>query len=371
MRFQAAMLAIAASLPLWPAPARAADPSIPVLVPITGFLAVEGRSQRNGAVLALTTPPGGMTVKHEVSDTGTSPEVAVNAMERAVGDTSTIAVVAPMLGTQMLALLPVALEAKMPMLTMSGTAAITQKGNPYVFRFFPDDSVTKSAQVRFALEEKKVQRPALITQTTAYGQSGREEILKLLKASGITPVYEDALDVAVRDMTPVLAKAQAAGADSLILHLHGGPTALLIKAATTMGVRLPIIAGSGLSQPSTLALLEPAELANACAETGSSPVSAETPAMQEFVSAYRRAFNADPDAFALGQYDGTMMALQAMAAGARTPEQLTKALASTEYKGLAMNYRSNGKGDMAHSAVIICFDGTTRVPKVVKHYSLG
>ncbi len=367
MRAAAALLAMTASA-LYPLPARAADPSIPVLVPITGFLAVEGRSQRNGAVMALTTPPAGLKVRHEVSDTGTSPEVAVNAFERAAGDPATIAVVAPMLGTQMLAMLPVALEAKLPMLTMSGTAAITQKGNPYVFRFFPDDGVTKAAQVRFAVEERGLRRPALITQTTAYGQSGREEILRLLRDRGVTPVYEDALDVSVRDMTPVLAKAQAAGADGLLLHLHGGPTALLIKAATTMGLRLPIVAGSGLSQPSTLALLEPAELSGACAETGSSPVSGETPAMEAFAAAYRKAFNGEPDAFALGQYDGTMMALRAIAAGARTPEQLTKALATTEYEGLAMTYRSNGRGDMAHSAVIICFDGSSRIPKVVKRY---
>ncbi len=368
MRF--ATLLLAATLPiLGPRFAHAADPSIPVLVPLTGFLAVEGRSQRNGAVLALTNAPAGLRVKHDVSDTGTSPEVAVNALERAVGDRDTIAVVAPMLGTQMLAMLPVALEAKMPLITMSGTAAITQKGNPYVFRFFPDDGVTKLAQVRYALEDRGFKRPALITQTTAYGQSGREEILKLMKARGVEPVYQDALDVAVRDMTPVLAKAQAAGADSLILHLHGGPTALLVKAATAMNVKLPIVAGSGLSQPPTLALLEPGELTGACAETGSSPVSAETPAMAEFADRYRKAFNQDPDAFALGQYDGTMMALAAMAAGARTPEALTKALSTTSYQGLAMTYKSNGRGDMAHDAVIICFDGTSRTPKVVKRYN--
>ena len=361
-------LATTAALLLLGLPARAAEPSIPVLVPLTGFLAVEGRSQRNGAELALSMPPAGVHARHEVSDTGTSPEVAVNALERAVGDDATIAVVAPMLGTQMLAMLPVALEAKVPLLTISGTAGITQQGNPYVFRFFPDDGVTKQAQVAYAVEQRHILHPALITQTTAYGQSGRAEILKLLAARGIVPVYDDALDVSVRDMTPVLAKAQAAGADSLLLHLHGGPTALFIKASTSMGVRLPIIAGSGLSQPSTLALLEPAELAGVCAETGSSPVSGETPAMQAFVDAYRRAYGSDPDSFAVNQYDGTMMALHAIADGATTPAKLTQALSTTSYEGLAMTYRSNGHGDMAHSAVIICFDGTGRVPKVAAHF---
>jgi branched-chain amino acid transport system substrate-binding protein len=34
-----------------------------------------------------------------------------------------------------------------------------------------------------------------------------------------------------------------------------------------------------------------------------------------------------------------------------------------------MAYRSDGKGNMAHDAVIICYDGTSRVPAVVKRYS--
>jgi branched-chain amino acid transport system substrate-binding protein len=33
-----------------------------------------------------------------------------------------------------------------------------------------------------------------------------------------------------------------------------------------------------------------------------------------------------------------------------------------------MTYKSDGKGNMAHSAVIICYDGKTRIPKVAKRY---
>ncbi len=350
------------------ASADAASVTIPVLVPLTGFLAVEGASQRNGAILALSAPPAGVTTKFDVSDTGVSPEVAVNALERAAGD-NPIAIVAPMLGTQMLAMMPVAKEQKIPLLTISGTAAITRQGNPYIFRFFPDDATTKNAQVRYALEAKGIKKPAVIYQTTAYGQSGHVEIVNALKKAGIPPVYEEALDVAVKDMAPVLAKARAAGADALLLHLHGGPSALLLKAAASAGLGLPIIAGSGLSQPSTINLLEPAELAGVCAETSSSPASAETPAIRGFLEAYRKKFNADPDGFALAQYDGTMMALEAVARGATTPAALTQALASTSYAGLAMTYKSNGRGDMAHTAVIICYDGKSRIPAVVAHYA--
>ncbi len=351
-----------------PAIAAPATPDIPVLVPVTGFLAAEGGSQRNGALLALQNPPAGVQPRFAVTDTGTSPEGAVNALERALSDGEVTAVVASMLGTQMLAMLPIALEHKVPLTTMSGTADITRKGNPYVFRFFPADSVVKGAQVRYAIEADHIRAPAVIYQTTAYGQSGHTEILKALDAAGIKPVFEDALDVSVKDMQPVLAKAKAAGADSLLLQLHGGPTALFLKAAASMNVGLPIVAGSGLAQPSTVALLDPAEIKGACAETGASPVSAETPAMQGFLDRYKAAFHADPDGFALGQYDATMMVLDAVAHGATDAAAVTKALSAESYHGLAMTYKSDGHGDMAHSAVIICYDGKSRIPAIVKHY---
>jgi branched-chain amino acid transport system substrate-binding protein len=348
--------------------ARAAAPDIPVLVPITGFLAAEGGSQRNGALLALRNPPAGVQPHFTVTDTGTSPEGAVNALERALSDGQPTAVVASMLGTQMLAMLPIAAEQKVPLITMSGTADITRKGNPYVFRFFPADSVVKGAQVRYAIEAFHIHKPAIIAQTTAYGQSGQAELVKALGAAGITPVYQDALDVSVKDMAPVLAKARTAGADSLLLQLHAGPTALLLKAAAAMNLALPIVAGSGLAQPATVALLDPAEIKGVCAETGSSPLSAETPTMQHFVASYRTSFGADPNGFALGQYDATMMVLHAVAAGAADAGAVTKALSNESYSGLAMTYKSDGHGNMAHSAVIVCFDGVSPIPKVVRHY---
>lgn len=349
----------------------AANADIPVLVPLTGFLSVEGSSQRNGAVLALKNPPPGVQVTYDVTDTGTSPEVAVNALERALGDGKVTAVVAPMLGTQLLAMLPLALQHRVPLVTISGTAAVTQAGNPYVFRFFPGDEVTKAAQVYFAVKLRHLAKPAVIYQTTAYGQSGHGAIDAALKKYGLVPVYEEALDVSVKDMVPVLSKAKAAGADSLLLQLHTGPTALLMKAAAALKLGLPIVAGSALSQPSMVDLVAPEDLKGACAETGSAPISDDRPDMRKFLAAYRKAYGADPDSFAVQQYDGTMMVLKAVESGAKTPAEVTKYLAETSYRGVAMVYKSNGRGDMAHSALIICYDGKSPVPYVAMHYREG
>jgi len=370
-RFSILAAVLAALSGIVPALAQQAQPveiNVPILVPITGFLSLEGKSQRNGALLALKNAPPTIRARADVVDTGVAPENAVNALERAASRGPVTAVVASMLGTQMLAMLPVALDHKLPLITVSGTAEITRMKNPYVFRFFPGDEVTKVAHVRYGVEELGKRRVALIYQTTAYGQSGRRQIIENLKSVGLAPVFDEGLEVQIRDMLPVLSKARAANPDVLFIHLHAGPTALLIRQAYAMGLGLPIVAGSAMHQPPTAELLEPGELAGVCAESNASPVSGGSPAMDRFVKQYREEFNSEPDGFALGQYDGVMMVLDAVAKGARSAEDVRRALSTGRYEGLAMTYRSDGSGNMAHSAVIVCFDGKSRVPQIAKRY---
>jgi branched-chain amino acid transport system substrate-binding protein len=348
-------------------PVRAQALDIPILVPLTGFLSLEGQSQRNGALLALQQAPAGLTIRHPVADTGVSPEIAVNALEKALGD-KPIAVIASMLGTQMLAMLPVAAENKVPLITISGTAKITELGNPWVFRFFPGDNVVKVAHARYVVEALGKTRPAIIYQSNAYGQSGLQYLTKSFAQLGVTPVFSEGVDVAIKDLLPVLSKAKAAGADVIVSHLHAPSTALLVKQAAFAGIDLPIVSGSAMATPATAALLDPIELQGICAESASVPIAPDSPDGERFLNEYRKTYGIDPDAYALAQYDGTAMVLHAIAAGARTADAVRGALAAESYKGIAMTYRSDGAGNMAHSAIIVCYDGTSRTPRIVKRY---
>src|SRR3546814_20832334 len=123
-----------------------------------------------------------------------------------------------------------------------------------------------------------------------------------------------------------------------------------------------------MHQPTTAALLEPAQLEGVCAESASSPVSGGNVDMQAFTKVYRERFGVEPDAFALGQYDGMRMVLAAVADGARTPAAVTRWLATHRHEGLAMTYVSDGSGNMAHAAGIVCYDGEGSVPAIMPRY---
>jgi len=350
--------------------ARSADAYLPIVMPITGFLSVEGGSQRNGAVMALEHAPGGKTIDYPVFDTGTSATGAATALDKALSNGKPIAAAVSVFGTEMIAMMPVAVEYKVPLLTISGLAKITESDNPYIFRFLPNDREIKVAHARYVVETLKKTKIALISDTTAYGQGGfallKEDFTKL----GVKPVYEDStIAPDTKDMSPLLSKVKASGADAIVVHSVAAPMALIVKQAKAAGITVPIVNSSSIVEPTATALFEPAELKDVCAETPSAPETRATPKIKAWADAYKARFGLEPDGLALGQYDGVMMALTLIAKGAKTPEELRAALQKETYEGVAMTYKSNGKGDLSHDAEIVCWDGTSRIPKVVAHYA--
>jgi branched-chain amino acid transport system substrate-binding protein len=223
-------LSAALLLALAAAPVAAQEVRLPVLVPLTGFVALEGTSQRNGALLAAGEARD-PALKPDVLDTQATPEAAVTAWQRALSGESPPAAVGPILGTQMLALLPLAQERGVPLLTISGTARLGELGNPFFFRFFPSDATVKVAHARYVVEKLGAKRPAVIYQSTAYGQSGREQLAKTLNDLKAPPVLEESVAVTVNDLSPAILRARAANADVLVLHLHAPSTVLAIRQA--------------------------------------------------------------------------------------------------------------------------------------------
>jgi branched-chain amino acid transport system substrate-binding protein len=349
--------------------AFAIDVSIPIVMPITGFMSVEGGAQRNGALLALERAPANVTVQSEIYDTGTSATGAATALDKALSARPAIAAATSIFGTEMVAMLPVAKEFKVPLMTISGLSRITESDNPYIFRFLPNDREIKVAHARYVVEKLNKKKIALVGDLTAYGQGGFKLLQEYFGKLGVKPVLEDSVAPDAKDMSPLLRKIRDSGADVIVIHTVAQPMALIVKQARVAGIDLPIVNGSSIVEPHIISLFEPKELANVCAETPSVPEARATPEMKAWADAYKAKFGLEPDGLALGQYDGVMMALTLIGAGADTPEKLIAAFHRTTYKGVAMTYKSNGKGDMSHDADIVCWNGTSRIPSQAAHYA--
>jgi branched-chain amino acid transport system substrate-binding protein len=356
-----------------PAAAQKTSVPLPVLAPLSGFVSIEAASQKNGASLAERTIRE-VRIESRVLDTQTSTEGAVAVWERAVRRPLPPAVMGPLLGPQMLAVMPLAQSVGVPLLTLSTNPKLSEAGNPYFFRFLPSDAVAKAAHARYVVEKLGAKRPAVIYQATADGQAARDELSKAFTALKTKPVLEESLAHDAVDLAALLARVKAANADAIVLHLRAASSAQAVRQARKALPGLPIVASIAMHQPSTAALLEPAELKGVCAETAASPASATDGPMREFAEAYRKAFKAEPDAFAAAQFDAMQMVTRiatdlAKASQALTPISVRTGLSRDSYKGLITTYKSDGKGNLAHDVQIVCYDGTTRIPVIVERYA--
>jgi branched-chain amino acid transport system substrate-binding protein len=362
-------LILTASLLLsWNACAQEINLTVPIIVPITGLLALEGTSQLNGANLAVAHAPAGLKIKTEVVDSGTAAEGGANALERVAGLKDVDFVVAPLFGTQVLAMLPTALDYKMPILAPTGTGPVTEQGNPYIFRLYPNDAISKVAHIRYVVDDLKLKKAAILYNTTGYGQSGFKYMSEYLNKAGGEVVFSEGIDLSTKEISATLAKLRAANPDVILVQMHSASMAMVIKQIAAAGIKVPVIGNTTAAMPATVSLLQPSDLKGVCAESASWLEKGKNAATDRLLNDYVSKYGAMPDAYAIQQYDGLMMALAAVKDGARTAEDVRKYLSSTEYQGVAMSYKSDGKGNLAHSVVIVCYDGVSLSPKLVKRY---
>ena len=342
--------------------------TVPIIAPITGLLALEGTSQLNGATLAIAHAPEGLKIKSQTIDSGTAADGGANALERVAGDKNVDFVVAPLFGTQVLAMLPVALEYKMPILAPTGTGPVTEQGNPYMFRLYPHDAISKAAHIRYVVDELKLKKAAILYNTTGYGQSGFKYMSEYLTKAGGEVVFSEGIDLSAKEISATLAKLKAANPDVILIQMHSASIAMVVKQLAAANIQIPVVGNTTIAMPATASLLQPSELKGVCAESASWLEKGVSAATDRFLNDYTAKYGAMPDAYAIQQYDGLMMALTAVKNGAKSAEEVRQWMSTNAYQGVAMSYKSDGKGNLAHSVVIVCYDGASLTPRLVKRY---
>jgi branched-chain amino acid transport system substrate-binding protein len=367
MRQRWTILAVLLALIAAVGPARAADPIVVGLtVSLTTDFALVGLSQQNGAVMAVEeiNKAGGVKgrqIKLVSEDTANSNTVAVNGLHRALRE-KPVAVLGPVWGTQNLAMEPVIREAQVPIISPTGTRRVTQLGNKYVFRFFTHDGIAKAGQAKFALEKLGAKKPAILTVNDEYGISGRDIMTKALESAGVKPVAVEAMATTDKDVTAQLRNIQRAGADVLLTQIHPAPIAIVVKQARQLGLTIPHVASNALILPSTLGLVDGADVDGVYVETVIVPAADPNPKIQDWLKRYQARFGKPGDHFALLQYDITYMLARALeeAGPDPTPDAVQAKLRTLKYEGLITLYESDDEGNLNHLVSIYRLDANKK-----------
>lgn len=137
-------------------------------------------------------------------------------------------------------------EAKVPVLNNVATGSVIthqfdKEPENYVFRNAAHDSIQAPMIVEEAIGRRGYKKVAILADSTNYGQLGREDLEKALKAKGVTPVAVEKFNIKDVDMTAQLLKAKEAGAEAILTYGIGPELAQIANGMTKLGWKVPMI----------------------------------------------------------------------------------------------------------------------------------
>jgi branched-chain amino acid transport system substrate-binding protein len=298
MNFRTAAVAIA--LALVTGLSLAADPiKIGVDGPFTGGSSSMGVSMRDGVRLAVEeiNKAGGALgrpIQLVERDDEAKNERGVQIAQELINKEKVVAVVGYINTGVALASERFFQEAKIPVMNNVATGSIVthqfdDQPENYVFRNAAHDSIQAPMIVEEAITRRGFKRPAILADSTNYGQLGREDLEKALALKGIKPVAIEKFNIKDVDMTAQLLKAKEANADVVLTYGIGPELAQIANGMTKLGWKVPMV-GSW-----TLAMANYIDNAGPGGEGARMPQTfiqePTTPKRQSFIVSYLKMFN--------------------------------------------------------------------------------
>lgn len=342
-----AAVAVAATGVAGRAGAQSGNPiKIGLTGPYTGGSASMGVSMRDGVKLAIAevNKAGGVLGRPLVAverDDEARNELGVQIAQELVNKEYVVATLGFINTGVALASQRFYQEAEIPVINNVATGSvITQQFAPpkeranYVFRMSANDTIQSAMIVDEAITRRGFKKPAILADSTNYGQLGREDLEKALKAKGITPVAVEKFNIKDTDMTAQLLRAREAGADVILTYGIGPELAQIANGQAKLGWKVPLI-GSW-----TLAMSSFIDNAGPNGEGAVMPQTfiqlPNTPKRKEFIDAYQAAYKIErmPSPVSAAQgYDSVLLLAAAIKqAGSTDGRKIREALEDLQTK---------------------------------------
>ncbi|MFH3481824.1 ABC transporter substrate-binding protein [Xanthobacter variabilis] len=240
-----------------PIAARAADDVvIGVIQPLSGPNAQFGIGSLRGIELAADTinaaggikALGGAKIKLVTADVPT-PNTAAAATQRLISQNGVSAVIGAFVSSTTLAASEVTERAGIPLVTFAFADQITGRGYKYVFQVSPKGTVFGKAQFDYATEiakaaGEKIDKIAILYEDTAYGTAQAKGLRDAAKAAGVEVVMDEAYPLGITDVSPLVNKLKASGAQMAfpVSYLNDGLQ--IIRALRQQNIDIPVVGGA-------------------------------------------------------------------------------------------------------------------------------
>ncbi len=331
--------------------------------PISGAIAHLGKDNENGARMAIDelnakgVTLGGKKVKFELlaEDDGGDPKQGTAAAQKLV-DAKVNGVVGHLNSGTTIPASKIYHDAGIPQISPSSTnPKYTQQGFNTAFRVVANDSQLGGTLGRYAADQMKAKKVAVIDDRTAYGQGLAQEFMKSAKAKGVQVVAQQYTTDKATDFNAILTAIKAKKPDVVFFGGTDAVAGPMLRQMKALGINAKFMGGDGICTGS-LAQLAGDAMADGqvvCAEAGGVE-DAHKKGMDDFRAAFKKKFGTDVQIYSPYTYDAVMVLAEAMKkANSADPAKYLPQLAKIKYRGVIGDIEFDAKGDMKNGTLTL------------------
>jgi branched-chain amino acid transport system substrate-binding protein len=374
-------LALAALLALGGTSAAQAQAiKIANIVELSGAGASAGTNFKNGVELAVKeiNAAGGILgkkIETTTLDTQSNPGVAKGLTQKAIDD-GVFAVFGPVFSGSIMVSMAETQRAEVPNFTGGEAAAITQKGNPYIFRTSFTQTTAMPKVARYIANGLKAKTVAVMYVNNDFGKGGRDAITKALEASGVKVVADISTDSGQIDFSAPVLKAKSANADALFVYTNEEESARALRELRKQGYTKPIVGETTLTGQKVIELA--GEAANGAVAHVGLTVDAPNPLMLKFKAKFYQDYKYISDHNGIKGYTGVYLMKAAIEKVGKVDRvEVAKALhglkvSAAKSPGVLMDVAMDNNGDLDRESFIVeVKNGKQEVKEVLPALNAG
>lgn len=345
---------------------------IGAIIPQTGPVSNYGNSSEKGALLAVDeiNKNGGINGKKiewisydgkgEITDSTT-------AYNKLKGD-KVAAIVGPLTSKPSLAVSEIAKKDGIPMITPTGTQVNITEGKENVFRTCFTDPYQGKLLAKFAAENQKAKKVAILRNTSSdYSNGIANEFKKEVEKLKLELVADESYGDNDNDFKAQLTKIAKEKPDVLLVPDYYEKIALIVPQARDAGIDAKFIGSDGwdgvinVMDKSQLSMVEGSCFSNHFA------IDSNDKRVKEFVDKFKKANKEDPSAFSALSYDTVYLLKQAMEeAKSEENDKVVEKIKNIEFDGITGKFKFNKDNNPIKSASIMEIkDGTYKFNSTV------
>src|SRR5689334_21340055 len=280
------------------------------LVELSGTGATSGTNFNDGVKLAVKeiNAAGGILgrkVEYTASDTQSQPQIAKALAIKAIDDGAYL-VMGPVFSGSILVSMAETRRAEIPNFTGGEAAAITQQGNPYIFRTSFTQSAAMPKVARYLADNLKAKSVAIIYTNNDFGKGGRDVFIKAIEPKGIKVLADISTDPGQLDFSGAVLKAKQASADAVFVYTNEEEAARCLRELKKQGVDKPIVGETVLTSQKVIELA--GDAANGAVAHVGLTADAPIPEVKAFAQKFQNAYHYKPDHNGLKGYTAMYIA---------------------------------------------------------------